>query len=384
MRVGRGDSNGAPPYVVPFDAKPFPSTPVPADVDVLDNDVPSIAGPELDRLYGTLYSSLAYFRHCDSLDGVSTYVARRDGIPVAVFLFRNEGSRIRVVNEGMRMDADEVARFASTMFTRSPLADVVEFHAVQTKASRIPMLHLQSFCAEDFIVALPATPEAYLARLGAATRKNLKRHRRRLERDFPSFKHVIFERADAPETLIRHVIELSRRRIAAKGKSFAIDEDEVRRIVTLVHEAGAVLAVTVDGRLCAGTIMYRFGKSCISRVNAHDPAFDAYRPGMLCCFLAACHAIENGAQQFHLGHTWYDYKTALLGKFEAFHHLAVYRSPGAPARHAGPAFQSACKGCTLTANRWILHHAAHDSRLPWRLANKALAAWRAVKGGRAE
>jgi hypothetical protein len=172
---------------------------------------------------------------------------------------------------------------------------------------------------------------------------------------------------------------MSRVRIMAKGKAFAIDDDEARRIVTLVRAAGAVLVATIDGRICGGTIMYRFGKNCISRVNTHDPAFDAYRLGMLCCYLAACHAIETGAERFHLGHSWYDYKTALLGEFQAFHHLALYRSPGALVRHAGSAMQVAAKGYTLAANRWVLHHAARDKSLPWRLAGKVLEAWRAAK-----
>ena len=368
-----------PDHAVPLDAKPFLAMLAPAVIAVHENAVPSYAGPELDRLYGTLYSSLAYFRHCASLDGVSTYVACKDGLATAVFLFRREGSRIRVINEGMRIDAAEVARFARHMFAESPLAELIEFHAVQTAASHIPLLHQQSFCAEDYITVLPSTPQAYLARLGPATRKNLKRHRNRLERDFPSFRHVVLEREDADERTIRHLIELSRTRIAAKGMAFAIDGDEAHRIITLVRKSGAVLVATIDGTVCGGTIMYRFGKNYISRVNAHAPAFDAYRLGMQCCYLAICHAIEKGAERFHLGHSWYDYKTALLGEFQPFHHLVLYRSPGALVRHAGAALQIACKGYTLEANRWVLHHATQDHRLPWRVAGKVLSAWRAAK-----
>lgn len=370
-------------YVVPFDAKQFSATPAPAEIAVHENEVPSFAGPELDRLYGTLYSSLAYFHHCDNLEGVSTYVARKNGVPTAVFLFRREGDRVRVVNEGMRLDPEEVIRFARHVFASSAFTDVVEFHAVQTEASHIPMLHQQSFCAEDFIAALPPTPQEYTSRLGPATRKNLKRHRNRLERDFPSFQYRVLERGDADERIIRQIIDFSRIRIAGKGIRFAIDEEETRRIVPVAQQAGAVLAATVDGRLCGGTIMYRFGNNCISRVNAHDPAFDAYRLGMLCCYLAVCHAIETGAERFHLGHSWYDYKTALLGEFQPFHHLALYRSPGALVRHAGTALQSAYQGYALAANRWVLHHVGQDRSLPWRMAGKALAAWRAAKRLRA-
>lgn len=365
--------------MVPYDANQTIAVTAHAEIAVHENDVPSFVGPELDRLYGTLYSSLAYFRICTSLDGVGTYVARQDGLPTAIFLFRRDGDTLRVLNEGMRLGAQEVCRFARHMFATSAFTDVITFHAVQTDSPDIPLLHQRAFCAEDFIARLPATPQDYAARLGPATRKNLKRHRNRLERDFPSFHYRVLENGDADESQIRHIIELSRQRFGSKGRSFAIDEEEAQHIVRLVRQSGAILVATIDAQLCGGTIMYRFGKNWISKVNAHDPAFDDYRLGMLCCYLSIGKAIESGAQHFHLGNSWYEYKTALLGEFQPFDHIALYRSPGALVRHAGTAFKTACEGYTLKANRWVLHHAAQDKSLPGRLAGTLLAAWRSAK-----
>ncbi|HYD60421.1 MAG TPA: GNAT family N-acetyltransferase [Noviherbaspirillum sp.] len=362
-----------------FDAKHFLAGSDAAEVEVYENEVPSFIGSELDRLYGTLYASLAHFHACDGLAGVSTYVARCNGTPAAVFLFHREADSVRVVNEGMRLDAAEVVRFARHMFAALPMTDVIEFHAVQTDARQIPFLHQKAFCTEDFVVNLPPSPQEYLALLGPATRKNLKRHRNRLERDFPSFCYRILERSDADECRIRRIIELSRQRIAAKHVRFGIDEEETRRIVRMVQQSGLLLLAEIDDRIAGGTIMFRFERDCFSRVNAHDPAFDDHRLGMLCNYLAICHAIETGAERFHLGHGWNDCKTALLGEVQPLHHLALYRSPGALARHAGAAVHTACKGYALTANRWVLRHARMDSSLHWRMAGQLLAALRAAK-----
>lgn len=367
--------------MTPFDIEP--NFAAEADIVVHEDEVPPDVGPELDRLYGSLYSSLTYFQTCASLAGVSTYIARRNGIPTAVFLFRREGTRLYVVNEGMRLAAAEVERFARHMFAGSDPVDMIILHAVQMDSCGIPLPQQRFFCAEDFIVALPSTSQDYLARLGSSTRKNLKRHRNRVERDFPSFSYRIIERGDVDERLIREIIELSRERIASKGVSFGIDEDETRNIIKLVQRSGAVLLATIDGRVCGGAIMYRIGTSWISRVNAHDPAYDDYRLGMLCCYLAICHAIESGAEHFHLGHSWYEYKTALLGEFRQFDHITLYRSRGALLRHAGTAMRTACKGYALQANRWAVHHAETDKRLQWRMVGKMLAAWRAAKSQRA-
>jgi hypothetical protein len=354
---------------------------IPATVDIAvhDNEVPAFIGTELDRLYGALYSSLACLRIGGSLTGVSTYIARRNGVPAAIFLFRREGEKIQVVNEGMRLDAHEVDRFARHMFATFDFVKVIAFHAVQTNARYIPLLHQSAFCAEDYIAALPATPQAYFASLGSATRKNIKRHQHRLEREFPSFNHCLFERGDADERYIRQLIEFNRLRLARKNISLDIDEDETRQIIRLVQQTGAVLAASIDGRLCGGSILYMIEKNWISRLNAHDPAFDAYRLGTLCCYLAVCKAIESGAEHFHFGNTWFDYKTALLGELQTFDHIALYRSPGALMRHAGMALKTACGGYALTTNRWVFHHVGTSNTLPWRVAGRMLAAWRAAK-----
>lgn len=356
----------------------------PVTITVRENELPSFVGPQLDRLYGSLYSSLAHFRSLGELDDMSTYVAWQDDVPIAIFLFRRDGDKVRVANEGMELDADEVVRFAQHVFATSAFADVVEFHAVKVDSVRIPLLHQRSFCAEDFIVRLPATAQDYTASLGQSTRKNLRRHRNQLERDFPGFRHDIVERSDVDERDIRHMLELSRQRMERKGLDFAIGEDEARHIVRLVQQSGALLVASIDGRCCGGSVLFRFGKDWTSRVNAHDPAFDDYRLGMICCHLAICSAIEAGAERFHLGHTWYEYKTALLGEFERFDHLALYRSPYALVRHAGTAIKTAYAGYALTANRWLLHHAGADSSPGWRAAGKLLETWRAAKRRRGD
>ena len=59
--------------------------------DLFENSVPSFVGPELDRVYQNLYSSLPTLTVYGKISaGTSTYVARRNGAIVAVLLFRRE------------------------------------------------------------------------------------------------------------------------------------------------------------------------------------------------------------------------------------------------------------------------------------------------------
>jgi hypothetical protein len=355
-----------------------------AEITVYENQVPDFIGSELDRLYGTLYSSLCYFQTCGDLTGVSTYVARREGAVTAIFLFRRDDEKIVVVNEGMCLRTEEVAEFVRHVFSAFHPVGRIVFHAVKTDGGNIPFVHHRSFCAEDFIVRLPQTKEAYLARLGPATRKNIKRHKNRLERDFPSFRCRTYPGHEADEHQLRQLIELNRIRMAMKGMASFIDEEEAQRIIRLVRQCGEVLIATIDDRLCGGVIFYRIGKNHISKVIAHDLQYDSYRLGMVCCYLAICDAIARGAKHFHLGHTRYEYKIALLGEFERFDHIVVYRSARELARHGRTALKQVLAGYSLQMNRWLLQKIQHENRFFWRLARRTLNAWRTVKKRRAE
>lgn len=351
----------------------------PSEISVVEGEVPGFVGPALDHLYGTLYSSLSYFHTCGDLAEVSTYVERRNGVATAIFLFRRQGEKIRVLNEGMRLRTEDLSNFARHIFSTYRDVGTIVFHAVQDDGGKIPYVHHRSFCAEDFIARLPETQEAYLACLGAATRKNIKRHKNRLERDFPSFQCCIHAGHEADEGDIRRIIELNRIRMAKKGKASYIDDDETQRIIALVRQCGQVLVARIDGRVCGGTIFYRIGMNDLSKVNAHDPDYDSYRLGMICCYLAIADAIARGAAHFHLGHTRYEYKTALLGKFERFDHIVVYRSARHLLMHVPAALRQVLAGYTLQMNRWILLNIEQDNRFFWRLAKRTLVAWRAAK-----
>ncbi len=348
-------------------------------IKVYRNEVPQYAMVELDRLYGALYSSSAYLRACGSIDGINTYVAWRDGKVCAVFLFIVEESTTRVVNEGMRLDRGEISRFARHVFSAYPDIGAVHFNAVQGEGPPLPFVHQRFFCAEDFIAPLPDTPAAYLASLGSATRKNIKRHKNRIERDFPSFRHRLYEGRDVDEQILRTIIELNRVRMASKNKASFIDETVTQEIIRLVRACGEVCIATIDGRLCAGTIIFRVGGSHISKVHAHDMRYDDYRLGMVCCYLAVCACIERGGTRFHFGHGRYEYKTALLGEHQTFDQLALYRSRWQVLRHAGMALKIAAGGYRLRFGHWLDQGTSQGRNVFWRATGRMLGAWRAFK-----
>ncbi len=87
-----------------FGAKHFLAGSDAAEVKVYENEVPSFAGPELDRLYGTLYASLAHFHACDGLAGVSKRRAEkrsafRRNVSFPISLYRSHSRKVLVKRE---------------------------------------------------------------------------------------------------------------------------------------------------------------------------------------------------------------------------------------------------------------------------------------------
>jgi hypothetical protein len=309
--------------------KTQPNLAQPADdvtVACHESQIPCFAASELERLYGQIYSSLQFFRVFRPEDGVHTYVASRNGKPVALLLFRCAGGRADVLNEMIRLDGRELRRFADYVFGRYPRISVISFQSLQTDTRGLAFPVQRYDHKEDFILALPASPEQYTALLGKSTRGNIRRFRKRLSERFSSFTHVTFENERIEPRLVRDIIGMSKARMTGKKKKFSVDDDMVEGLIRLARTCGFVNAVMIDGRLCAGSIGYRLGTKYFAFVNAHEPEFDGYWLGTLCYYLTICACIARGGTQLHMGWGRYEYKSRLLGVRQDFDRLLVYRS----------------------------------------------------------
>ena len=349
------------------------------NVSVYEGEVPLHLEPEMDRLYGSLYSSLSYFRNTADLNTLNTYVARNQGGITAILLFTIHNGMLRVVNEGMQLRASDVSDFARFAFDRYSDVSAITLHAVQVSGEDIPFYHQGFFCTEDFIAELPATPDAYLASLGGSTKRTLKWSRNRVERTFPSFTFQVHEHENVREEDVRTLIEMKQARMKEKKKISHIDEAKEQTILRLTRACGALCTASIDGKICAGTTAFRIGDSVYSWLNAHDPLYNNYRVGMLCNFLTICAFIERGARRFHFGHTRYDYKSALLGRFQPYEHLVLYRSHLHFLKNVPHALNVAVDGYALMLRRKLLEGTQSHEGLYWNVARKGLEIWRGLK-----
>lgn len=322
-------------------------------VAIYPHTVPEFINEKLDELYQHMYSSYAYHVISESIDeDVHTYVANKDNEVIAAILFRIEGSTARVVTEQFRIQAEEIKRFCDSLFKAYPSLSSIIFPVVETTAGRLDLPSLVGPCTQDIVLTLPDTADSYLASLGKSTRSYVKRYLNKAKRDFPSISFTTYIRGEASEQTIRSIIELNRKRIEGKNQLSYIDQQETERIIKLVRLCGLIKVIRLNGEICAGTINFRFGENYFLKVIAHDPAYDAYGFGNLCCYLSICECIARKGKEYHFLWGKYEYKYRFMGVQKNLSTLVIYRSSAALVMNSGSVFKFYCRRCKHSMLDW--------------------------------
>ena len=344
-----------------------------------ENAVPPFVEENMRRLYSSLYSSLAHRRIFGGMENASTYIVRRNGEIVDLWLFRLSGGRVQVLNEGIPIDEQSANRFIRYVFARYPAVNVISFHAVQANLRMLSSPFQRFNCLEDMVLTLPATAADYHASLGRSTRSYINRYLNRLRRDHPTFEFRVYPAHEIEESHVRKIVEFNRARMVEKGKVSVHNEDTIQRIVQLAMECGMVCVVSINGRICAGTVNYRIGDNYFLEVIAHDSAYSDYGLGMVCCYLTVCECIANGAGEYHLLWGQDEYKTRLRAVRRDLDHLDIYRSRIHMLLNGDKALGNAFGACRRQARLW-LRQARRQNRMTARCATVLLGIVRRLLG----
>lgn len=331
------------------------------NVSLFEYSIPPFVEADMERLYQHLFATVAHHRAYGGIsDTTSTYIVERNGQPVTMLLFQRDGNTVRVLNEQIRIDGDEIDRFAHHVFTELQGVDVITFHAVDTDMRNVRYPHQRYRCTEDIVLTLPADTETYRASLGKSTRSYINRYMNKLRRDFPTMQHEVYENGAVKEEHVRRIIELNTVRMNGKNRETYIDEAEAERIVAFARSRGLLSIITIDGVLYAGTINFRVGDNYFLKVIAHDPAYNDYRLGTLCCYLTICECIARGGKEYHFLWGRFDYKYRLLGVQHDLDHVTVYRSRAHMLRNGSLALRNAYAGSSLQAREWLLQKSKQE------------------------
>lgn len=322
-------------------------------VCIYDSPLPSFIESELERLHRNVFSSLVRLRSQGLAQQVSAYVVRRGGRVTCLLLFRRAGQTVHVLNEAVALDQDDIAQFARTVFDNYAAVGAVAFPSVQCRIERLGYPYQQFNSLEDIVLDLPASPEAYFAALGKNMRASLKRYQKKIGAELAGFRHAIYEGKDVSEQHIAQIVALSSARIAGKRQSPTHTDEKTAQLARLVRSCGVVLVGTIGGRVCAGVICTYYGGNFFMHVVAHDPAYDDYRLGKVCCYLSICDAIARGAREYHFLWGRYEYKYRLLGVQRDLDRVVVYRSRLSLLLNGANYLHTALRGHGRRAKQWL-------------------------------
>lgn len=345
------------------------------NVRLYEAELPSFAEAELVRLYKNVFASVVRLAAMGELVRAGTYVASECGEVTCLLLFRREAGTVRVLNEVITIDESEVRRFARTMFTAFPSVALLTFEAIRANIRQLPFPYQQFNCLEDIVLDLPGTIEAYFGSLGKNMRASLKRYQKKIAADLPGFHYTIEHGSQISEQQLAAIVALSSARMASKRQVSSHTDDKTAQLIHLAQACGVVLVASIDGKVCGGVICTEVGGNFFMHVLAHDPAYDAYRIGKLCCYLSICDAIARGGRQYHFLWGRYEYKYRLLGVQRELDRLIVYRSRIAMLLHCKVVLRTALRGHGRRLKRWLQDDKRRAHKITGALAALLLQTW---------
>ncbi|NGZ84503.1 GNAT family N-acetyltransferase [Duganella aceris] len=315
--------------------------------------VPDWVGPALEKLYGNPYATLVQFCLERDLVDANTYAAYQDDGLRTLFVFSLRDGVVEVFNEAIRLAAEDIELFAGYIFSSIAEARVVVLRAVHIPRAMWAYPSQQHDYLEDLWIALPPNAEAYTASLSKNNRRNVRRHGKSLRAELGDYQFGVHEKTDINPRDVDAIIHFNHARMAGKNKTSAVDERESRHIKDLVREYGRVGVITIGGQVCAGAIACQVSDNYFLLLMAHDPGYDQFSLGFLCCYLFICDCIERRGAEFHFLWGDYDYKRSFLGQYSSLDKLLLYRSHGARLRHAGLALRATLAAARRRAVGWL-------------------------------
>jgi hypothetical protein len=343
--------------------------------------IPSSLGGELDILYGHVNSSLCHFHVKARAHDACAYVARRGGRPLAIFLLRHEGNTIRVINEMIQVDAEEIERFSRYMFGRFPSVARISFSLIGARFGNLSLPFQQHGHSEDIVISLPATPEAYHASLSRKMRQNIKQRQNGIMRDYPALQIRTFEGSGIVTEYIYDLIRLKKMNMEEKKNRFGLTEDEIAWTVERARKGGLLTVAMLEGRVCGGSLSLRLGDHYFAQLIAYDPKFRRHGLGTLCCYLTIREKILRKAKETHLGWGRNPYKFDLLGVQRNMANLDLYRSRFRYLQFSGTVLKNAATTTAQELKIYLLS-CEQSARGPARFIGKFVSLARQIKRAR--
>ena len=221
---------------------------------------------------------------------VNTYAVMEDGLPVVLFFFQLEKKDAIVLNEAGEEAGSELRAFSRYVFRHFPGVRRIRFHAryrfIQPKGKRRLRLAAPQ-------LTLPSQSSLRLEEAIRFNRRNVTYFLQRLKQDHPDFHIECHADSGIPAGPCRALLQLNRPQLAGSMNTDTPLDEASESLLQAARQGGMVCLLKIGGRIAAGAICLRKGSEWQLRFLTHDPHFQAYGLGMLCCYFTVCEHIDR-------------------------------------------------------------------------------------------
>jgi CelD/BcsL family acetyltransferase involved in cellulose biosynthesis len=320
--------------------------------------VPEGLAAELPLLYGSLFCTEQWFRVFDEAEPTGSCVLSD---PRHVLLFSVDGDTVEVLNKAFAMESWDAARACRALFRALPHARRIHLEVMFPPAE----LHAPKrvlYSADDMVIELCGSAEAYYASLGKKTRKNVRNYENRLRRAHPDVTTAIVDVGDRAKELVDQFLRWHLARAKERGfvSGYVSKPKQAAQTTELVGGGAEAQLTTIGGRLAAIEFLFFVGPDANIYAGSFDADYGDLDLGFLSTYWAVREAAARGARRCHLLWGTDYYKTLLGARPETATRLSVFRSQGARLHSLGEAREVAWRDLRRRGQRdyWRARHAA--------------------------
>lgn len=293
---------------------------------IYKNEIPDFVEENLERLYSNIYCTLTRIDAYESLDHVSTYVRKHGATIAAIILFKDEGHIIRVINEQIPLSPEQIARFCAKIFNEMKHARVIRIRALDTQLGAFPFPYQQLTNLEENIIYFRNHEHSYLDRLDRKFKKKILSSQEKLKASHPTHQIQYLERDAIPLNVVKEILQLARKRMISKGGMAYTDSIDTVALAKTLKKYGHVATITINEKICAGSIWFSVGKRHFHNIVAHDPEYDKYFLGGQIWLTAILRSHELEADEVWLMGGFSDNKAKYCAQPHFFHTTIIYKS----------------------------------------------------------
>jgi hypothetical protein len=330
--------------------------------------VPGELIDELPWLYGSLFSTGAWFRAFDEAEPQGSCVL---SAPRHVLLFHVQGDTIEILNKAFPMAPADAIRTCAALFRALPGARRIHLE-VMFPPHDLPAPKRVLYSADDMVIDLPGSADAYYASLGKKTRKNVRNYENRLRRRHPDVATEVIEAGERASELVDQFLVWHLARAQERGyvSGYASKPRQTAQTKTLVRDGARAQLTTIGGSPAAIEFIFSTGRDANLYAGSFDSAYADLDLGFLSTYWAVREIADSGARRCHLLWGTDYYKTLLGARPETATRLSVFRSQTARLHSLSEAREVAWRNLQRRGHRdyWRARHAA--GRLVRRLRDR--------------